>query len=68
MTHRGAEPGAAAPGGQGPSPETLRNMADAVAQTEGTPELENGLDGFTAQAEGLLDKATTRARATSSCA
>ncbi len=56
MAHRGAEPGAAAAGGQGPSPEVLRNMADAVAQTERTPELEKGLDELIAEAEALLDK------------
>ena len=56
MAHRGADPGSASPSGQGPSPETLRNMADAVAQTERTPELEKGLDELTVQAEGLLDK------------
>ncbi|GAC1345840.1 MAG: hypothetical protein NVSMB23_22520 [Myxococcales bacterium] len=56
MAHRGADPGAPPSGGAGPTPETLRNMADAVAQTERTPELEKGLDDLVAQAEGLLDK------------
>lgn len=53
MAHRGAEPGA---GGRGPSPEAVGNMAEAVAQTERTPELEKGLDDLTAQAEALLDQ------------
>jgi tetratricopeptide (TPR) repeat protein len=60
MAHRGAapgEPGAAGQGqGQGPSPEMIRNLADAAAQTERTPELEKGLDDLTAQAEASLDQ------------
>jgi tetratricopeptide (TPR) repeat protein len=56
MAHRGAGPGTAPPGDPGPSPELVRNMADAVAQTERTPELEKGLDDLIAEAEGLLDK------------
>jgi tetratricopeptide (TPR) repeat protein len=60
MAHRGAapgEPGAAGQGqGQGPSPEMIRNVADAAAQTERTPELEKGLDDLTAQAEASLDQ------------
>ena len=66
MAHRGANaeelpgPGMAGQGGpgangSGPSPETLRNVADAVSQTERTPELEKGLDDLTTQAEALLD-------------
>jgi tetratricopeptide (TPR) repeat protein len=39
----------------GPSPEQVANVEDAVAQTERTPELEQGLDALTTQAEGDLD-------------
>jgi tetratricopeptide (TPR) repeat protein len=58
MAHRGAAPGepAAAGQGQGPSPEMVRNVADAAAQTERTPQLESGLDDLTTQAEALLDQ------------
>jgi Flp pilus assembly protein TadD len=34
----------------------IRNLADAAAQTERTPELEKGLDDLTAQAEASLDQ------------
>ena len=58
MAHTGL-PGEQLPGqgagGAGPSPELVGNVADAVAQTERTPELESGLDALTAQAEALLD-------------
>jgi Flp pilus assembly protein TadD len=58
MAHRGAAPGEPGAAGQdqGPSPEMIRNVADAAAQTERTPELEKGLDDLTAQAEALLDQ------------
>ncbi len=39
----------------GPSAEQVANVADAVAQTERTPELEAGLDKLTADGEADLD-------------
>ncbi|HEX3854927.1 MAG TPA: hypothetical protein VHW01_28390, partial [Polyangiaceae bacterium] len=55
-------PGSGAPGSPmspmahaGPSPEQVQDVADAVAQTERTPELESGLDKLTANAENDLD-------------
>ena len=51
MAHRGADPGA--PGGA--SPEAVAAMAEAVGQTERTPELEKGLDDLIAAAEADLD-------------
>ena len=51
MAHSGAQAIAAG----GPSPEAVAAMAEAVGQTERTPELEKGLDDLTAAAEADLD-------------
>jgi tetratricopeptide (TPR) repeat protein len=40
----------------GPTPEEMQNMAEAVQNTERTPELEKGLDELLAQSETALDK------------
>jgi len=57
MAAASAQPGqGAAPAAQGgPTPEQVQNIADAVGQTERTPELESGLDALLVQAEGDLD-------------
>src|SRR5205085_4998207 len=41
---------------QGPTPEQVRNMQEAVANTERTPELEKGLDALLAEGETALDQ------------
>ncbi len=43
------------PAGSGPTPEQLQAIAEAASQTERTPELEQGLDSLTAQADQDLD-------------
>jgi len=45
----------APPAGGGPTPEQLQAIAEAASQTERTPELEQGLDSLTAQADQDLD-------------
>jgi Flp pilus assembly protein TadD len=50
MAHRGAGPE------EQVDPNTMAQVADAVANTERTPELEKGLDKLTADAESLLDQ------------
>jgi tetratricopeptide (TPR) repeat protein len=50
MAHRGAGPEDQV------DPNTMAQVADAVANTERTPELEKGLDKLTADAESLLDQ------------
>ena len=49
MSHGGSAP-------TGPSPEEMRNLQEAVANTERTPELEKGLDELLAQGERDLDQ------------
>jgi Flp pilus assembly protein TadD len=44
------------PSSNEPSPEEVRNLQDAVANTERTPELEKGLDDLLAQGEKELDE------------
>jgi Flp pilus assembly protein TadD len=51
MSHTG---GGASPGE--PSAEEIRNLQEAVANTERTPELEKGLDELLAQSEKDLDQ------------
>jgi tetratricopeptide (TPR) repeat protein len=51
MSHTGTGP---APGE--PSAEEIRNLQEAVANTERTPELEKGLDALLAQSEKDLDR------------
>jgi len=51
MSHTGA---GSAPGE--PSAEEIRNLQEAVANTERTPELEKGLDALLAQSEKELDQ------------
>src|SRR3954470_4001391 len=48
MNHSGAA--------AGPTPEELRNVEEAAANTERTPELEKGLDDLLAEGEKLLDQ------------
>src|SRR5207248_8124294 len=40
----------------GPTPEQVRNMQEAAANTERTPELEKGLDALLAEGETALDQ------------
>ncbi len=54
----GGQPGAPMnhSGSAGPTPEEMKNMAEAVENTERTPELEKGLDDLLAEGEKALDQ------------
>jgi Flp pilus assembly protein TadD len=43
-------------GAAGPTPDEMKNMAEAVENTERTPELEKGLDDLLAEGEKALDQ------------
>jgi tetratricopeptide (TPR) repeat protein len=53
----GGQPGAPmSHSGQGPTPEEVANVQEAVANTERTPELEKGLDQLLSEGEQHLDQ------------